>query len=323
MIDIDAKDCTIRRACAGLMGDRTLRTLSLALILIVAMGSLRPDKPRGVYPKRYWAEKISWHHCADIVVAGDSRVLGGVSPAEMRNMLTHCRILNYGFASNLYVPEYLEAVEQVLDPDSSVKVILLGITPRSLTADPDVTYQFSTLKGTSRRQLYMDMCLAPLLSFLEYMSFRDALQGLIPSLDQTRTRRELFADGWLSYSRQPPGEKKELKTYYRIYQKNRVSPEMVEVLNRFVSRWTQTGIRVYGFVMPTCREMVELEEHYSGFDHRQFVDGFEEAGGIWIDTDPDEYESFDGSHLQSHAALRFSQDLAQRLYALERDKLNE
>ncbi len=323
MIHIDPKNSAIRRAWTGLTRDRTVRTLILALILIMAMGSLRPDKPRGVYPKRYWAEKISWRCCADVVVAGDSRVLGGVSPAEMRNVLTDYRIFNYGFASNLYVPEYLDAVEQVLDPASSTKAILLGITPRSLTEDPDVTYQFSTLKATSRRQLYTDICLAPLLSFLEYMSFRDALQGLIPSLNRTRTRREFFADGWLSYSRQPPGEKRELKTYYRIYQKCRVSPEMVQVLNHYVSRWTQKGIRVYGFLMPSSREMAELEKQYSGFDQHQFVEDFKGAGGIWIDTDPGVYESFDGSHLQSDAALRFSQDLAQRLHAHERDRLNE
>ncbi|RPH74873.1 hypothetical protein EHM76_02765, partial [bacterium] len=108
MIDIDAKDRTIRNVWAGLAKDRTFKTLGLAAILIVAMGSLRPDKSRGVPEKRYWATKISWQHCADAVVAGDSRVLGGVSPAEMRRVLSEWRIVNYGFASNLYVPAYCE-----------------------------------------------------------------------------------------------------------------------------------------------------------------------------------------------------------------------
>jgi len=320
-------DACSRIACrflAAVAKDRTFKALALAVALIGAMGSLRPDKPRGVYPKRYWARKISWHQCADAVVAGDSRVLGGVSPAEMRKTLPGLRIVNYGFASNLYVPEYLEALESLLDPDSKSKAILLAITPHSLTEDPDVTNQFAELKKLSKRKIHMDMCLAPLSSFLEYMSFRDALHGLFPTLAKGRTRKELFADGWLAYERESPGEKRELKKYYRMYQKSQVSPKMVEGLNRFVSRWAQTGIRVYAFLMPSCREMVELEEQYSGFDPRQFAEDFEKAGGIWIPVDPCAYESFDGSHLQSHAARQFSDDLARkRIHELERNRASE
>ena len=91
---------------------------------------------------------------------------------------------------------------------------------------------------------------------------------------------------------------------------------MVEALNASVSGWTGKGIRVYGFLMPSCREMVELEERDSGFDHGQFVQDFEKAGGIWIDMDPCRYDSFDGSHL-GHAALQFSRDLAERIHELE------
>ena len=318
-----ACDSTLGRALAGLVRDRTFKTLVLAVVLIGAMGSLRPDKPRGVYPKRLWARKISWHQSADAVLAGDSRVLGGVSPAEMRKTLGDWRILNYGFASNLYVPEYLEALESLLDASSPTRVILLGITPHSLTEDPDVTGQFAELKGLSRGQIYMDIHLAPISSFVEYMSFRDALHGLIPSLGEGRTEKTLHPDGWLAYRRDPPGKKRELKKYYRMYEKSRVSAEMVEELNRYVTRWSQSGIRVYGFLMPSCREMVELEEQYSGFEQQQFVEGFEKAGGIWIEVDPSAYDSFDGSHLQSPSALQFSHDLAQRIHALERERASE
>jgi len=323
MIRDDACNRTARRFLAEVAKDRTFKALVLAVALIGAMGSLRPDKPRGVYPKRYWARKISWNQCADAVVAGDSRVLGGVSPEEMRKTLPDWRIFNYGFASNLYVPEYLEALESLLDPESKVKAILLAITPHSLTEDPDVTGQFAELKSLSKKQIHSDMCLAPLSSFVEYMSFRDAFHGLFPALAKGRTRKEFFADGWLAYQRDPPGEKRELKKYYRMYQKSRVSAKMVEGLNRFVSRWTQMGIRVYAFLMPSCREMVELEEQHSGFDPRQFSEDFEKAGGIWIPVDPCAYESFDGSHLQSHAAREFSNDLAQRIHELERDRASE
>ena len=64
--------------------DRTCRTIALALLLIVGMGLMRPDKPAGMYPKKYWANKIGWRHCADAVLTGDSRTLMALSPAEMK-----------------------------------------------------------------------------------------------------------------------------------------------------------------------------------------------------------------------------------------------
>jgi len=317
MIRDDACRRSAHGFLAGAAKDRTFKTLVLALVLIGIMGMLRPDKPRGIYPKRYWARKISWHQCADAVLAGDSRVLGGVSPAEMRKTLADWRILNYGFASNLYVPEYLEALESLLDPESRSKALILGITPHSLTEDPDVTGQFAELKGRSRSQIYADIFLAPLLSFVEYMSFQDALHGLFPALATGRTQKEFHADGWLAYQRQPPGEKRELKKYFRGYQKVQVSAKMVEGLNRFVSRWTQTGIRVS--LWKVSRKPAASGSMWIRAHTRASTDPTFKA----MRPDSCAYESFDGSHLQSYAARQLSNDLAQRIRDLERRRDSE
>ena len=301
--------------------DRTSRTFLLALVLIVAMGSVRPDKPQGVYGKRYWATKISWRDYADVVVTGDSRVLGGVSPGQMQKTLGARRVVNYGFVNNLYGPEYLEAAEQVLKRQSDMKTIVLGITPHSLTDDPDVIGQFSELKCLSKQDIFMDIHFAALMNFFDYMSFRDAMLGIFPALAESHTRREYFADGWLAYSKDPPGEKRELKKYRRVYDRCQVSPAVIENLMDYVSKWTRSGIRVYGFLVPTCKQMVELEQKLSGFNQAEFAAAFNEAGGIWIDIDPTAYDSFDGSHLQSGSALEFSHDLALKIY--EREQRSE
>jgi len=297
--------------------DRTVKTFVLALMLIAAMGLLRPDKPEGVPGKRFWAMKISWKDYADIVVTGDSRVLGGISPARMEKTLSGRRIVNYGFVNNLYDPEYLDAIDQVLRARSEFKTVILGITPHSLTDDPDILGQFSELKRLSKRDLFMDIHFAGLMDFFDYMSFRDALLGLFPGLAKSHTRREFFADGWLAYSKHPPGEKRELKKYRRMYEKCRVSPAVVDNVMNDVTRWTASGIRVYGVLIPTCREMVALENALSGFNRADFADAFRAAGGVWIDMDQAAYDSFDGSHLQRQSALEFSDDLASRILKIE------
>ena len=133
----------------------------------------------------------------------------------------------------------------------------------------------------------------------------------------SHTHREFCADGWLAYSKNPPGEKKELKKYRRIYERCRVSQNMIQNLMNYVSRWTESEIRVYGFLVPTCTQMVELEKEISGLNLNEFKVAFKEAGGIWIDIDSTAYDSFDGSHLQRESALELSQDLALKIYEIE------
>ena len=308
----------VKATLSLICSDRTYKTLLLSFLLIISMGLLRPNKPLGMHDKKYWATKISWRDYADIVITGDSRILGGVSPGQMQNTLVDRRIVNYGFASNLYVPEYLEAVEQVLKRKSDKRTIILGITPHSLTEDPDITDQFFELRSLSKKDLFIDINFAALISFFDYMSFRDALLGIFPGLITSHTKREFFADGWLAYSKDPPGEKKDLKKYRRIYEKCRVSPKMIENLMVYVSRWTESKIKVYGFLMPTCPQMLELEKELSGFNLSEFKAAFKEAGGIWIEIDQTAYDSFDGSHLQRESALELSQELASKIYDVER-----
>lgn len=303
-----------------LIRDRTIRTVIIAALLILSMGMLRPDKPPGMYPNRYWATKIGWQHCADVVLTGDSRTLMSLSPAEMQKELTGGRIFNYGFGGNWYSPEYLEAVEKVLDPESSSKTIIMGISPNSLTQKAPEAGNFAELRGLSRQQAYLDIHFPAVMHFFEPMSFRDASHGLFPGLAETHTRKEYFADGWLAADKKPGGGRNEIKRYRKIYEQNQVCDEVIEDLIGSVSKWTSSGITVYGFPPPSCREMVEMEKEISGLNEAEFAAAFERAGGIWVPVDQLGYDSFDGSHLQQDAALEFSRDLALRIRDIERPK---
>ena len=297
--------------------DRTVRALLLAIILIIIMGSLRPNTTSGMYEKKYWATKVGWQNYADVVITGDSRVLGGISPGKMKETLTNRCIVNYGFASNLYDSQYLDSVETVLKEESENKTIILGITPHSLTEDPDITGQFVALKSLSKQDIFIHMHFAAIMSFFEYMSYRDALLGIFPGLASSHTHKELFADGWLAYSKKPSGKKKELKKYMKIYERCHVTQKMIDNLLGHVTRWTESGINVYGFLVPTCKEMVELEEQYSGLNLPEFKEAFQNAGGNWIEVDPTAYDSFDGSHLQRESAVELSKLLALKISETE------
>lgn len=304
-----------------LLKERTFWAFALALLLIVAMGSMRPDKPAGMYPKKYWATKIGWRHCADAVLTGDSRTLMSLSPAEMRKVLDYDRILNFGFGANWYAPKYLETVEEVLDPKSNNKAVMMGITPHSLTYRTRGIGHFLNFIQVSKQDIFFDIHLAPLLNFLDPMSFRDAYLGLFPNLAPTRTQKEFFSDGWVSVHKQPTGKRREVKRYQGIFKQRQVSQQTIDILLEFVAKWSNSGIKVYGFKLPTCKEMVELENKVSGFNESTFVKAFEKAGGIWIPVDEDGYDSFDGSHLQDIGAVEFSRSLALKIRDIEQQNI--
>ncbi len=312
------KETFILRRC---WKDRTFRTIVLALLLIILMGMSRPDKSVGMYPKKYWATKLTWQQCADAVITGDSRTLMGLSPAEMEKELDYDHIMNFGFGANWYEPRYLQTVEDLLDPKSKKKAVMIGITPHSLThRENDELGHFLNMVDKSKQDIYFEIHLAALLNFLDPMSFRDAYQGLFPQFAPTHTRQEFFADGWISVHKEPTNTKREVKRYRGIYQKRQVSQQTIDFLLEYVSRWNSAGINVYGFMLPTCKEMDKLETEVSGFNQSEFKEVFEQAGGKWIDVDQHRYESFDGSHLQDVGALEFSRALAVSIRDIEQQK---
>jgi len=289
----------------------------MSVLLILAMGSLRDSDVSGIPPKRFWAAKARWQGCADMVVTGDSRVFVGVSPAEMARHLTGLRIRNYGFGANGYSTAYLRAAEEVLDPRSRRKLIVLGITPRSLTPASLKGSGFQAHRAKAADGSGPHPRFEKLFGFVEPLSFRDALCTLVPGMNRTHYYREYFADGWVATIKDPERPEQEIKNYRRMFEDSQVSPRIIRWVIRFVRRWHGAGIRVYGFRPSTSPGMIRLESRISGFDEASFAAALEAAGGRWVRLKQTAYHSYDGSHLRREAAVRMSRDLARAIQARE------
>lgn len=320
----DSEQRSARIAMINMLCDRTFLTLLLSTILVACMGALRPDKTRvGMYPKEYWAKKIGWKHCANVILTGDSRTLMALSPTKIKKILNYDKIYNYGFGGNWYSVEYLQAVEDLLRPKEVNKVIIMGISPHSLTQGNAERGNFSELSKLSKQEAYLDIHFAPLVNFFEPMSFRDALEGLFPSIASSHTEQIYMPDGFVAVHKTPSNRRNEVKRYRKIYEKSQVSDQTIDNVTRFIKKWTKENIKVYGFLLPSCSEMYELERKVSGFNQKEFVKLFEASGGIWVEVNPVRYESFDGSHLQDHAAMEYSRDLAMAIREIEENTIND
>jgi hypothetical protein len=308
----------IRRIFSGLLKDRTTKALLLALLLSVAMGSMRPDQSIGMSAKSYWAKKINWKHCADAVLTGDSRVLMAVSPDIIEQYVDYRNVMNYAFGANWYCHEYMQATEELLEPNAPKKAIIMGFTPHSLTwRTANDMGHFIEISQRPPEDRFFDTHFGLVLNFFDPMSLQDAFRGLFPSTAPTWTIKDYRETGWVAVHKTPSDKNNEVKRYRGIFKERQVSDKTIAIVMEYVCRWSQSGIKVYGFVPPTCPDMVELEEKVSGFNKDQFVAEFKEAGGIWLDVNLTAYYSFDGSHLQDEGAIEFSHDLAKMIQKAE------
>lgn len=307
--------CPLDKLPAG-MRDRLLRhflairsvcVFGFALLLLSIIGHIRPNDETGMAADFFWVSKAAWRQCAEIVLAGDSRICIGVSPCEMRRFLPGARILNYGFLGAGYSKTYLDALEQVLDSTSSQRIIILGITPLSLTNGSCINSRFvSTYGKFSKWKTNVYKYFSVLFHCIRPLEYTEVLR-------KVKYHRKFYEDGWAACYRDPEDRNESIPHYTQIFRDDKngtVSQDVIDRLMNAVSQWHNSGITVYGLRMPSSFQIIELENSYSMFDEADFKDRFVHAGGKWLDFDQYSYDSYDGSHLHQDAALRLSRELA-------------
>lgn len=290
-------------------------TFGAGLIAIVVVGFFRPPGElvgSGMNRAEFWMRKAQFETGSDLVVAGDSRTLIGISPAAMQTILNGWRIYNFGFDHNAYNQEYLDAIENRLDPSSDKRSIVLGITPQTLTPEAAQWNGFVSLRSRTKAEIFAGMHLAKYLDHFKTFDSHDLLRYL-RGRTPTKYIKHFGSDGWVASHKEPEDTMYQVQRYTGRFENNRVSPELVSQLLDYVSDWSSEGIAVYGMRIPTSQPMARLELEQSGFEHDKFVLNFEEAGGIWIELPDDSYHTYDGSHLDEESAKRYSAALAKEI----------
>jgi len=315
----------IRRIGQGLRFlwvDRSTRTLIVAGVLIVAIGLVRPSDDTGLIPGYFWWKKVATKGKADVVIAGDSRVLNGVSPQAMDEGLPDRRILNYGFLGAGYSAEYLDATAATLRPDGPGRIIVLGITPHSLCRfamkENDFREQRKLARSAAHR--FKLRWMSKGMHFVEPIDVLELRMIPVRFEGQVREYRRYFRNGWVAVRRDVIDHETAVRRMRGVFkeQGRQVDPEAVNHLMATVRRWRGEGIAVYAFRPPNIREMFDMEDAVSGFDEAAFAKAFEQAGGVWLSFPADAYDSHDGTHLSEWAAREFSRDLSRRIRNIQK-----
>jgi hypothetical protein len=299
---------------AAIFRDRSFQTLLFAILLIGLLGNFpRPIEVSRTYESQMF-EKLSWESDADVVLAGNSRTLRGLCPEDLSNQLGGRRVLNFGFSGAGYSTVYLDAIERVLDPNSAQRTIVLELSPQALTPrfvkqnDFEQTRVLPTRYEASKRRMFDG-----LLSFMKPHSPRCLIDATIGNTFEER-KDVLKQNGWIETTAHPYREELN-NNYFRnsVFNQNQVCREVVSLLLTRVKRWSETGICVCGLRVPTSQQVLMIEESLCGLDRTEFIKQFSAAGGQWIELPNDEFQSYDGSHLDAANARKYSRRVGQMI----------
>lgn len=307
----------------NLLQDKTVRTFAIAAVLIAVLGAARPKQPgiSGLPEELFWMRKMQWRQQFDVVVAGDSRVYRDVAPNAMSRALPGLRIANYGFSGGGYAPEFLDATRRLLDPKCKKPIIVLGLTPHSLTGKAEAKNGFLDNGNMDPFAKLALLRLPGPFLFLSRYSQEESKMLFVRHAPPVVYYSEFREDGWVRSAKKPESRQEAIPQYRIMFAEgNSVSEHIVSRVMRRIRKWTAQGIAVYALRMPASPEMMKLENEMSGYRERDIAARVAKAGGMWLTFDYAEYHSYDGSHLTGEAAEAFSYDLASAIARREQIK---
>jgi hypothetical protein len=296
------------------------------LILFIAMflgasGAIAALRPVAAAPvtttQEFWSAKTHLGEGAyDLVAVGDSRTLMGISPAAMQDVLPGRKILNFGYLNAALTPKFLEAAVAKLDAAASDRMLVIGVTPLSLSAGSLGNAHFNQELNRRRREPLdpeFEEEVRRVFSPFELFAAKKAGPG---------SGTDFREAGWLASHDKPADPKIALESYTRHFTRGTFDEANFELLLSVLTKTIDSGVRIVAFRHPSTRAMEDLESRMSGFREEYVRQHLSDVGVTWIPLKSKrglslEFGSYDGSHLNPKGAVFFSSMLAGKIAKLD------
>ena len=296
-------------------GKRIPYVILMAALLAIPFYFLR-DKmdTEEIRKNRYWIAKSTNKKSYAVVFGGDSRVFRGISPDHFEEEFGGGEAFNYAYWSNGYGKIYLEGLEGLIDTGSDLRVIVLGVSPHSLTPNAAKCSHYRWEMSRSKEQVLQNLYFSKVQEVFAPYGVIEMAEKMTGKSKPNNYRINYHSNGWVESYWMVPDTSYSARFYEDIFTDNQVSEEVITGLMEFVERWTEKGIHVVGFRPPTSHTIRQLETERGGFSEADFVKRFTDAGGFWIPLSTDAYQTFDGNHLEHQSAKRISADLGRLIH---------
>ncbi|NOQ73531.1 MAG: hypothetical protein GQ574_16110 [Crocinitomix sp.] len=294
---------------------------SLTVLLVVCVKLFLPAPIKNTELRNeFWLRKTFASPDYDLVVGGDSRIYRGVSTTAINSELSpKLQAINLGYSSAGYDLEYLNFLVSRLNP-AGKRILVLGITPHSFTLEgaKNDLYHEHLDKGTFEvfKALYLS-------KYLKHFAPYKATELKVYVLNGTSEEgyfEDFQADGWAHSHRLPEDSLTAIEIYQKLFTDYQVSDTLIFNFFNRISEIENSGIEVIAFRPPTFELMTNVEDSLSGYNEAFMRNEMELRGCTWIDLNPAEFHTYDGSHLHYKSAEHLSKRIGQEVEKLLADK---
>jgi len=281
------------------------------LILVFKFLFREPVKNEQVI-QEFWIEKTHSSQTFDVAICGDSRIYRGISPNQLEETLDGAlKGINLGYSSAGYSDEYLDFAVSKLDKAAPHRILVLGVTPHSLTKEAFKNEHFHSFKDLGPFELFKTRYLSPVLTYFQVYKPSNVIRG-----SKETFLEDYHEDGWVASSRINADTSEALASYQKIFSGYQVEAAEVNSFLEKVSKLTANGVQVVAFRPPTTAAMRAMEDSLSGFDEAFVQAELQKRSVTWVELRPSDFESYDGSHLHHNSAKELSRIIGLRLKEL-------
>ena len=257
----------------------------------------------------FWNNKVNDTKKYNFIISGDSRAYRGVSPNEVENIIENIKAKNLGFSSGGFNEEVFQLINKYLDIDKNNNIVLICLTPFSLTNSAYKSGHIKSLKKNIGFEKWKINNITKKLIFFD---------PIIPSEIAARYfgygyYHKYYDNGWIESEKHPINRDVALKLYAKEFANNKFSEKSFQVLLENIYKLTNKNVKVFVLRMPVYSKLKKLEDSLSGFDDDIVKTKIINNGGKWLDIDESRYSTYDGSHLDGTSARLFSVHIAKKI----------
>ncbi len=280
--------------------------LAVVLSIIIVLILPTPDDDANS-DFAFWIKKTYSKTKYDIVVCGDSRVYRGISPIDIVSATnTSLTAVNIGYSSGGFSSDYLDFAISKLNPISNNKILILGVTPHSLTKEAFANKHLNSFLDLSELSVYKGLYLS---SFSKYFTPRKIINITDSNSDNLLTKN--YPSGFVASSYDVIDSLEAIASYSKIFSKYQVEQDDVDDFLSNIEKIISNEITIIAFRPPSTTVMDSLENAISGFNETYIANKLDSLGVLYINFNSEDYLSYDGSHLHKQAAIKLSNNLGE------------
>jgi hypothetical protein len=296
-------------------------TLAIAATLVTALSFVLPKDAEKYLSELFWTRKTFAPAKYNVVIMGDSRVYRGLSPEIMESHLPGLKVLNFAYSNGGLNQTMFVAAEKKLAQNDKPKVIVMGISANAISGYSAGNQQYQQELNRPREEIFERIYFNPLRYWFSATSPEKLKNHFSETKETAFYRNKYFMNGYVESEKFPADTMEAIPSYTKDFTNYKVTPENLSDLFKQVKKWTDSGIIVAGFTPPVSQPMQMLEDTLGLFDITTIKTGFEKASGYWIDIEPTQYKTYDGSHLTIESAKQLTNTVGNEIEKLISNKI--